>query len=155
EPSWVDEQREHVVDHAAQSLVAGLDARTAGERRREQLGDHREGVALVAAERKQGTVRLAVHHVRIARRPPPGVDQRALGRRLTLVLRDADLAHGNLARGHVEQQRGVVVRAGDGDANGFVTNLASVPRNGATVARWSVTLTKCSETSPAPLASSP
>ena len=45
--------------------------------------------------------------------------------------------------------------AGIAMQTGFVTNRASVPRNGATVARWSVTLTKCSETSPAELASSP
>jgi hypothetical protein len=38
---------------------------------------------------------------------------------------------------------------------GLVTKRASVPRNGATTARWSVTLTKCSETSPLPLAISP
>jgi hypothetical protein len=37
----------------------------------------------------------------------------------------------------------------------FVTNRASVPRNGATVARWSVTLTKCIDTRPAVLAISP
>ena len=38
---------------------------------------------------------------------------------------------------------------------GLVTKRPSVPRNGATSARWSVTLTKCRETRPAALASSP
>ena len=38
---------------------------------------------------------------------------------------------------------------------GFVEKRASLPRKGATRARWSATLTKCSDTSPAALASSP
>jgi hypothetical protein len=117
----------NVVDDAAHALVARLDAGAAGQRGRQQFGHHRERVALVAAERHQGTVGLGVHDVRVAGRPPLRIDERAFRRGLPLVLGDADLAHGDLAGGHVEQQRRVAVRARHRDAD----RVRHEPRVGA------------------------
>jgi hypothetical protein len=62
-------------------------------------------------------VRLAVHHVGIARRLALGVDQDARVDLVPFVLGHPYLAHGDGAGGHVEQQRRLALGAGQGDAH--------------------------------------
>jgi hypothetical protein len=73
----------------------------------------------VTAEGQEGAVRLAVHHVRIARGPAGGIDEDAFRRGPALVAGDAHLAHRDGARRHVEEQRRLPVGAGQGDADGI------------------------------------
>ena len=126
----VDEQGEHIVDDSAHSLVTGLDRRATGKRAGQELGHDRQRVALVTSERAQRSAeRVRVHHARIQCRLPLGVDQRAFGSGLALVARDPDLAHRDLAGGHVEQDRRLAIGRGERDAD----RVGDEPRVGPAV----------------------
>ena len=71
----------------------------------------------MAAEGQEGPARLAVHHMRVTRRPASGIDRDAVGKLLALVAGHAHLAHRDGARRHVEEQGRLPVGAGQGDAH--------------------------------------
>jgi hypothetical protein len=62
-------------------------------------------------------VRLAVHHVRIARGLAGRIDQDAIAHELPLVAGDAHLSHGNRAGRHIQQQRRLALGSGERDAD--------------------------------------
>src|SRR5690349_19731867 len=92
EPSRIDQDRQHAIEHLTPAVANRADRRAAGERAAEQLADQCEARSLVLAEGQQGAVRLDHRVARVGGRIAVVVDDRAGLERHALVVGDAGLA---------------------------------------------------------------
>ena len=110
--------------------LAGFVVPPAGQRAGEDLAEHRQAVALVAADRQQRARRRTVEHRRVLVGPPLAVDRAAGRQRFAAVACDLDLAFGDRRRRDVEHHRRAV---GTGRAGG--NRVRRKPPVGAAVRR--------------------
>src|SRR5664280_3492728 len=104
-PGWVDQDREHAVEHAPAPVGDRAGRLAAGQRAAEQLADEGQAGALVLAERQDRAGRLDHRKARLGGRVAVVVDDRSGRELLALVEGDPRLALGDLAGREVEHDR--------------------------------------------------
>ena len=130
EPGGVEDKGQHIVGDGLLPLMLRRQRSAAHDRPRQKLAGESQRITLVVAHGQDRAARILEQGIRIGRGPAGAVEQQIGVELAAFIGGDADLAHGHLARRHVDDDRPARLgrRKGDADRIGRQTRIAAAIR---------------------------